>query len=294
MAKKQVVDKEELIEGLKDEERGLISRNDAFSRQNRELEKKNAALQKKIPLIIEEVKVETQKLNAVKIKARNVDNEISTSLSALNKEKRGIDDAYKALDVAQDTLRSGEEALARGNASLSKGKASIGQKNADLAAKIKGHSEATEELRDAINRVSVEKNALVKEDDRKKETIAALDNERASVGQALADAKDVKEQYIAKKCEVSDEKQAIGLLRSGLNTAQKELDSLIGDAKRAQKDIDAKQANLDALLKSHNNALKAFKIREQEHETRELRVTKLIRDKKVGADLAKLKKELKK
>ena len=61
--------------------------------------------------------------------------------------------------------------------------------------------------------------------------------------------------------------------------------------KRAREDLDAKEVHLDARLKSHSRTLKAFDIRVQEHEINELRVKKLIRDKKIGKDLDKLRKE---
>lgn len=280
----------EVLDKLKSEERALRASNEILRKENRVFIKANKGLEGKandaekdikrergvLKVISDSKKDIESKIYAKELKARKVikeaerrEEELIDVLTNANNEMDRSEDIARQIIAKRAELKSARQALTLERDELERGKVA--------------HAKASE----IVDAELAKAQKLVKKNEG---IVARSDRELAKLGNELDEIEVIK----AKQKDKCEELVRVHTARLALKKdVQKELDGLLAQGEK----LKVKEAKLDVIekqLKGGNKALdrenKELDIRKQEIETLDLRVKKIIREKKIGADLKKLKK----
>lgn len=292
MKNEKVIDREEMMDGLKAEERSLRNINDDLRKDNLKLTKAGKAIEDKTASCIKELTLQKESLGKFKENQKKTKNANEEERKAINAERELLETADEANEA---TKASADESTAKHELAKKQAEgASTGLKKARLQ-----FNKDKEVLRldkiaheDKIKEVEEIKGKVQKVLKDTEEAKADVETKIFEVEEGLVGIQKTKDGLAKKQEEFDDIKKEGEILNANVKESQKALDELTADVEKRDEKLDKKHAELTSKERSLDSRKAELDIREQEIETEDLRVQKIVRDNGIADKLKKAKKEL--
>lgn len=280
------------IDRLEYSRKGLMTQNDALHKENKTLLKENKGLQEDNSDVAIRISRQKAVLKTVEDNLEVINTDICLSKKAAQvtidqsvdeqKTLQGFiaenEGKLTTLDERIRVIEGKRESLNFVTKELNKGMDSV---NAQL-----------KENETARNELKIEQDKAVRLVAEKQESLEKAELARKMVEANIVESVKLKNEIYDTQSETKKIHHETLSVQKDMNTSRKQLDRLVVDAKKAMEAVEARESKIEGKKKGIAREYKELKLEEQRIETMNLRVRKLIRDKKVVRDLNELKKDI--
>lgn len=282
----------ELIESLKNEERDLRKRNDDLRKENRDFLTANKGWQKKNEDISVQISSQRTILRNLEAGINEINAEIRQKEVNANKRIQNAEDSEEVLNEIARKNADGILKLLKIKDEIAAGHASLKKKRITLNEDEDRVNQQKKDYEKLLNEVEVEKDKTTQLVAQKIEALKKSEEDKVKIAETLKEAEEIKKQILAREQELKQAKDNTVALNCEIDVKKRQFAVLLEETEKKKKDLGVQIDKCKAKQKGLNRENKELDIKKQEIETENLKVQKIIRDKKIAKDLVALKKDL--